>query len=90
MIELLLFLFVIIGGVRIVFVVVIGIVVIGLFIGVLILGDIIICGINLIDGIIFILVGVILIVLIVIIIDIGLCYLEKCLDFICKNKKDLM
>lgn len=77
MIELLLFVLVIIGGICIVLVVVIGVVVVGLFIGVFMFGDIVICGINVMDGIMFILVGVILIVIIVIVIDVLLRFLEK-------------
>lgn len=88
MIELLLFVLVIIGGICIVLVVVIGVVVVGSFIGVFMFGDIVICGINVMDGIMFILVGVILIVIIVIVIDVLLRFLEKWLDLIiwyCKN-----
>lgn len=85
MVELLFFVFVIMVGIRNVLVVVIGIIVIGVFVGVGGFGDIIIWGINVIDGILIILVGVLLIVLMVIIIDWFLGILEKWLDFVLKK-----
>lgn len=69
MVELLLFIFVIMVGFRNVFVVVIGIIVIGVFVGGGGFGDIIIRGINVINGGVIILVGFFLIVFMVIFFD---------------------
>lgn len=82
-------LFVIMVGIWNVFVIVIGVVVIGIFVGVGGFGDIIVCGINVINGIVIILVGVILIVVMVILVDVFFGWVECILNLV-KNKRKLL
>lgn len=82
MVEFLFVFFVIMVGLCMVFVIVIGIIVIGIFVGVGGFGDMIVCGLNVINGIVIIFVGVILIVVMVIGVDLIMVWIERFLNLV--------